>query len=516
VTSLASITLVLRHRGRDIYDNRATIVCVIRWSRMRLSRLGLVLALLAPSAIARASKPTLRLERIDPAAFADSGKVRVFASIVELEGQVDEGRAGFQLVVDGKRKLAPESVESFRGAQVPLDLVLVIESSALYGVQKLPPPSAIAPAPQKKGKAVRVAPAPLPSVTPTSSDLPLDRVKEAMSQLLESRDNKTRVLVVEYGGEVTPHPPFLAARAAGGALDDLQPDDESGDLHLVDAVRTALVELSKSHDDTTPPRRLIVVVSDGLNAQMDRGTFRALGDAAAKARVPVHTIAFSPADDRGPLVNLGEVSKRSNGTFRWAKNADELKAQIDTLADELDKQYVLTFALPLDSLDGHRFQLREDRLVSNELRWEPGGAVFGYTGPTTRRSLAWLVLEWAIGILGALFALYVGFAIVLRLATRKKSGATLVFIEGPQRGRVVQLARAPIVLGKGGPIVIDDAAASTRHCQLGFDGRGWLVTDLGSTNGTWLDGVRMTAPRYLQSGQVLQLGQTRLRFMVIS
>ena len=45
-------------------------------------------------------------------------------------------------------------------------------------------------------------------------------------------------------------------------------------------------------------------------------------------------------------------------------------------------------------------------------------------------------------------------------------------------------------------------------------GRGWLVTDLGSTNGTWIDGVRMTAPQYLQSDQVLQLGQTKLRLMV--
>jgi len=497
---------------------------------MRVWRCLPGLALVLATA-ASASKPALRLERIDPAAFSDSGKVRVFASIVELEGQVDEGRADFKLIVDGRKKYTPESVEAFRGAQVPLDLVLVVESSALYGVQKLPPPSPIPPAPQRKkagsrrhaapggrdggqGNVVNVTPAPLPSVAPAPGDLPLDRVKEAMAQLLEGRDPKTRVLVVEYGGEVTPHPPFLPANAAGGALDDLQPDDESGDLHLVDAVRTALVELSRSQPAGPPPRRLIVVVSDGLNAQMDRNTFRALGDAAAKAHVPIHTIAFSPADDRGPLLNLGEISKRSNGTFRWARNADQLKAQIDTLADELDKQYVLTFSLPLDSLDGHRFQLREDKLVSNELRWEAGASVFGYSGSTSRRSVVWLILEWLGGILGVLFSLYVGFAIVLRIATRRRGGASLVFLDGPRRGRSLRITHAPTVLGKGGPLVIDDPAASTRHCQLGFDGRGWLVTDLGSTNGTWIDGVRLSGPQYLQPGQILQLGQTRLRLMV--
>src|SRR5207247_708076 len=83
---------------------------------------------------------------------------------------------------------------------------------------------------------------------------------------------------------------------------------------------------------------------------------------AARARVPIHTIAFSPTYERGPLLNLGEVSKRSNGTFRWARTADDLRAQIDTLTDELNKQYVLTFKLDLRSLEGKKFQLVSEDL----------------------------------------------------------------------------------------------------------------------------------------------------------
>ena len=72
--------------------------------------------------------------------------------------------------------------------------------------------------------------------------------------------------------------------------------------------------------------------------------------------MPIHTIAFSPTDERGPLLNLGEVSKRSNGTFRWAKTADDLRAQIDTLTDELNKQYVLTYKIDARSLEGRKLR----------------------------------------------------------------------------------------------------------------------------------------------------------------
>ena len=80
--------------------------------------------------------------------------IRVFASLVELEGQFDDskGAPSFTLRVDGKRPTKALSAEPFRAAAVPLDVVLVIESSALYGVQKIAAPSNLAPAPTKPSK----------------------------------------------------------------------------------------------------------------------------------------------------------------------------------------------------------------------------------------------------------------------------------------------------------------------------------------------------------------------------
>ncbi len=488
--------------------------------------LGLWLAVLAGDA--HATKPTLRLERIDPARFAADGRVRVFASVVELEGQVDDGKVAqsFTLRVDGKGAQHPSTVEPFRTSAVPLDLVLVIETSALYGVQKLPAPApGVAPTPspgsRKKGKK---APAPPKTGTPSpphlSGELPLDRVKDALATLVEGRPAKTRVLVIDYGGEVTPHPPFQPANAAGGALDELAADGESGDLHLVDAVQAALVELNRprpSDGDEAPPRRLVVVVSDGLNAQMDRKTFRALGDAAAISQVPIHSIAYSPADDRGPLLNLGEISKRSNGTFRWARNAEELKAQIETLADELDKQYVLTFELAIDTLAGHTFELRCEDLRSNSLRYGEGGSIFGYTGVITRRSTLRLVLEIVGGVIAALLALAVIVTLLRRRVPRGEETAQAAMPRLVWEGETRELPldpRMPLLFGKErGAVQLTDPAVSTRHARLAFDGRSWVLTDLGSTNGTLVDGHRIDRPTVVTVGSVVQLGQTRLRLM---
>ncbi len=64
---------------------------------------------------------------------------------------------------------------------------------------------------------------------------------------------------------------------------------------------------------------------------------------------------------------------------------------------------------------------------------------------------------------------------------------------------------------KGNSIVITDAAVSRHHCEIEATAEGFLLKDLGSTNGTTLCGHRVTGG-YLESGDVIGLGETQLRF----
>src|SRR5262249_14900165 len=154
------------------------------------------------------------------------------------------------------------------------------------------------------------------------------------------------------------------------------------------------------------PRRLIVLVSDGLNFKMDRDTFRKLGTEARAANVPIHSLAYSPGDERGPLLNLGELSKRSNGTFRWAQKQDDLAAQLGTLADEVRKQYVLTFKSGLKTLEGHRFSLRHGELFSNRVSGNKFEATGNETHESDGKSLWTKWWFWVALVFGVLVALY--------------------------------------------------------------------------------------------------------------
>ena len=79
----------------------------------------------------------------------------------------------------------------------------------------------------------------------------------------------------------------------------------------------------------------------------------------------------------------------------------------------------------------------------------------------------------------------------------------------------VELAADRSTIGKAGEndiAVDDDATASGLHAVLERFAAGWCVTDLGSSNGTWVNGERIWASRRLRHGDEIRIGQTRLVF----
>ena len=57
-------------------------------------------------------------------------------------------------------------------------------------------------------------------------------------------------------------------------------------------------------------------------------------------------------------------------------------------------------------------------------------------------------------------------------------------------------------------VVVDSPLASARHCQLTQTPEGFLLNDLGSTNGTYVNGVRIAGPIRLTTGDSITLGRT--------
>lgn len=93
---------------------------------------------------------------------------------------------------------------------------------------------------------------------------------------------------------------------------------------------------------------------------------------------------------------------------------------------------------------------------------------------------------------------------------------SLAFLSGPQASMVQVLDRPQIVIGREeGDVVTRDPETSRRHAQLEIQGDGTVwITDLGSTNGTHVDGQRITEPVPLASRQEFTCGNSTFMLMV--
>ncbi|BDH08848.1 MULTISPECIES: FHA domain-containing protein FhaB/FipA [Streptomyces] len=96
---------------------------------------------------------------------------------------------------------------------------------------------------------------------------------------------------------------------------------------------------------------------------------------------------------------------------------------------------------------------------------------------------------------------------------RQRRGAPtkLVVSEGSLTGTTVALQGQTISLGRAhdSTIVLDDDYASSRHARIYPDRDGqWIVEDLGSTNGTYLDRTRLTTPTPIPLGAPIRIGKT--------
>jgi len=128
--------------------------------------------------------------------------------------------------------------------------------------------------------------------------------------------------------------------------------------------------------------------------------------------------------------------------------------------------------------------------------------------------LAGRLLLLALLYLFLFAAVRAGIGLVAGQRVRGRGTWTLSIIQGPRELMNTTLPiTGPVVVGRspGADIVLGDDFVSGRHLRVLPAGDGVIAEDMGSTNGTLLNGQRLTAPTTLRPGDAIDIGAVRLK-----
>ncbi|HLW00225.1 MAG TPA: FHA domain-containing protein [Ktedonobacterales bacterium] len=106
-------------------------------------------------------------------------------------------------------------------------------------------------------------------------------------------------------------------------------------------------------------------------------------------------------------------------------------------------------------------------------------------------------------------------AVVAQPPPANVASGTLLLSGGAGAGQVFALSKAVLTIGRdsGCDITISDASISRQHAQIIRQEMGWYLQDLGSRNGTAINGQRLSAPQRVEDGDVLTIGNIPLRYL---
>lgn len=378
--------------------------------------------------------------------------------------------------------------------------------------------------------------------------------------------------VIGYGESVTPGK-LVDVKAAGNAVKSLSSDSSASEPVLLDAVEHAMKLLKKAKTEPVgrPLRKIVLVIGDGRDLSADRERVTRLGERAAKEGVRILTIGHAPDDIRRPLLTLGELSKRSGGTFRWVRLATGWATSLQQVRDQIMKQYVLTYLVGAGELDNKKVTValagRVTAVSPIDVKVPAQGCngtecATGYCGTATcmqvrapegRGLLGWLLLIGGIALGGLVVLVIIAYVMsmkgrpkqpkpawavpgsvppimgsappavpvagsgrpapVVAAAPVATTGPRMFVMAGPSAGHVVALAHG-FTVGKApdNSFVLDDGYTSSHHVQFAVAGDQVTIYDRNSTNGTYINGTRVTE-YVLTHGMTVKIGSTEFCFL---
>ncbi len=502
------------------------------FDRLRVSGLTLAAAcsLLFGSQAFAANK--LRLERIDK---NDMPAVKFYLTFVDTDGQVITGKIkdDFKLILDSAEQGAASATVTFDQSPARVTAAKAAENKA---------------SDKKDFEKVNVVA--VVQISGVMTEV-IDELKKGVRNLADAIPPSSKMALLGYSADTKRLAEMGPPGEADSAANTMAIDNEGSEVHLLDAVRTAIDLLNSAPKDE---RKLLVLFSDGINIDMEKKSFVSIGRRASEAGVVIDTIGYSPYEP-GKLKNLSELAKQTNGSHRTCTSSSTVNTQFGAVADEIKKQYVVTFLMAVKGGPGtpaHSFQVvggdATSAAYSNTLNdtLPKGGEL---PPPPGSRNWLWWTLG---GVLGLALLVLVVWLIIRWRANRPEPEEEAAPIEQPVVATAAPVKMKTVALDIGGDgktlvvgwivgmggkhvdqtfklkasrtligtaagcdVMIEDTFMSTQHCEVRLDGTNFRLVDLGSTNGIMVNNKRVYEHE-LVDNDTFKLGRTDFKFKSIS
>lgn len=342
---------------------------------------------------------------------------------------------------------------------------------------------------------------------------PLDGAKGAARSFLDRLGPDDRVALVTFG-----RPPVeRAAFGAPSALTGIEALEAAGYTALYDAINLGVARLASE----TAKARAIVLLTDGGDDGSSLG-FDGVRQVVAASGLPVHAVGFlSPEFAAPPMQELAQVSR---GSYRETGDPGELAALYRNIADELVAEYRVSYRSSAPT-GRHRLEIvataggvdrSADRSFDVVAGAEQPLSDPVVTADDDEPALAPILALVAIGTAVIVGGLVVG---ARRARARPPPPAPQPvaspaahagpFLEGA--GVSIPLTAGSMLIGRDptAQVIVDDPTVSRYHAKLQVGPDGIWVEDLGSSNGTLLNGVRVDRG-LVRAGDALDIGGLHL------
>ncbi len=136
-----------------------------------------------------------------------------------------------------------------------------------------------------------------------------------------------------------------------------------------------------------------------------------------------------------------------------------------------------------------------------------------------------ILLLGRVAFLAALYLFLIILAVLLRRELRSRVSTTegrapadLLVIEPYEADletgeRIPLLANTTMGRAEDNDIVLADTFASGQHARLAWNGKGWMLEDMGSTNGTYVNGQQIRRSVAVKPGDIIELGRVKVKLV---